>query len=60
MYRMRAGVELVSPSNTREKKVIEKFLEEHPLVSFTIMPCAIIAVAGVFMAITISIIQTAF
>ncbi len=38
--------------------MIEKFMQEHPLVSFIVIPCAIIALAGVFMTTIMFIINT--
>jgi len=38
--------------------MIEKFMQEHPLVSFIVIPCAVIALAGVFMTTIMFIINT--
>ena len=37
--------------------MIEKFMEDHPLVSFIVLPCAVIGLAGVFMTTIMFIIN---
>ena len=39
--------------------MIEKLMRDHPLVSFIVIPCAVIAVAGLFMAAIIFTISSA-
>ena len=38
--------------------MVEKFMQDHPLVSFIVIPCAVIALAGAFMTGIIFIINT--
>ena len=39
--------------------MIEKFMNDHPLVSFIVIPCAVIGIAGLFMAVMIFTINNA-
>jgi hypothetical protein len=39
--------------------MIEKFMRDHPLVSFVVIPCAVIGLAGVFMTAIIFTINSA-
>ena len=38
--------------------MVEKFMQDHPLVSFIVIPCAVIALAGIFMTAIMFIINT--
>jgi len=38
--------------------MIEKFMRDHPLVSFVVVPCAVIALALLFMGLVISFINS--
>ena len=39
--------------------MIEKFMQDHPLVSFIVVPCAVIGLAGAFMTAIILVINSA-